>query len=121
METTLLSCEAALEDRERDLQRSETQVAILQAEVEQVHSTLQDTENLRTSHILARQSEGFRVLNTALTLVRRRRAIEGFFTWRACVIDRAAWRLGMARRAAFAGNAVPPPPRRKLAPCQEAS
>ena len=51
-----------------------------------------------------RQSEGFRILRTAVRNARSKLFFEGFFTWRACVIDRAAWRLGMARRAAFAGG-----------------
>jgi len=119
MEAALLRAEADLEERDMALQSAETKVAILQAEVEQAHSDLEETENLRSSHILARRAEGFRILDSLLSRCRRQFIFEGFFMWRACVIDRAAWRLGMARRAAFAGNTVPPPPRRKAVAVRE--
>jgi len=112
MEDALNRAEAILEDRDVDLNRAETRVAILEAEVEQVQHSMEEMQDRQAALILARQSEGFRILRTAVRNARSKLFFEGFFTWRACVIDRAAWRLGMARRAAFAGNTVPPPPRK---------
>merc|ERR1711990_559347 len=100
METALTRAEALLEDRETQLHSSEAKVAILQAEVEQVHHSLEEMEQRQASLLLSRQSEGFRILHLVWQTAQRRLTFEGFFTWRACVIDRAAWRLGMARRAA---------------------
>jgi len=107
MSEALHRSEILIEEQQPRLDRAEGKVAILQAEVEQVHNALRETEDQRREIRLTRTSEGFRIIDALLRLSLRQRLFEGFFFYRACVLDRAAWRLGMARRASQVGKEVP--------------
>ena len=49
---------------------------------------------------LSRQHEGFRIVGNMLHTAQLGCITTGFWRWRAAVLDLAAWRLGLARRAA---------------------
>jgi len=96
----LLRTEEDLQEQAPRLERAEMRVAILEAEVETVHKQLEEMGLERLQLSLSRQHEGFRIVDHMLYTVQRGRITEGFWRWRSVVLDRGAWRLGLARRCA---------------------
>ena len=101
--------EALLENEEQtdEIERQQQMLEILQAELENMQGRAADTERLRDRAVQMSQKEGARLLFYFFSRLVTRSMVFGFSLWRGAVIDRASWRLGMARRASFAGCAVP--------------
>ena len=66
----LLRTEAALQEQQPRLERAEGRVAILQAEVETCHAALEEAKNRSDGLTLARQAEGFRIMESCCLLSR---------------------------------------------------
>ena len=123
----LLRTEEELQNQGPRLQRAEMRVAILEAELETVRIQVEEAERRSLQLELSRQAEGFRVTRHLLLYRSRQRLFDGFYRWRASVLDRVCWRLGLARRSAatvvMKSNGVVDrdtalPPRRKVPPAE---
>lgn len=97
------------QEQAEQIERQAAMLEILQAELEVMQKREYDTGMLWKSYLKTRQAEACRIICVLYDRDRERILISGFNLWRGVVIDRASFRLGMARRACFAGCAVPTP------------